>query len=164
MKATGLLSDDGQMKWKIGVYKLDFGKGGIVERITHIGGAAVEVDPKCNLTKAYKIVDNWSDMGAALHLPPLAPVRLASFFKAGTGPLAKKTWTAQSKEMVELAGATYDAWDAERQRTSAADTTDGTKQLLKDLSTKEKRKALELARDKATATMAQKRVKRQISL
>lgn len=68
-----------------GCYRLSW-RNGILQSVTHISWAVAELDrTKIQITRAYAIVNNFSDREAALLMEPLPPVHILGFFKASGG-------------------------------------------------------------------------------
>lgn len=149
-------------------YELMFDDAGRLTRIKHCTGDVAEVGALVHIYRTNsKITENWSDMAAAVHMPPLPPVKLSSFFLAtGNGPFKFRIIQKRSNEvdkMISDIAAEYDD-DKKRAALSSCTAADQASQKLEELARKNAKARCKIAREKASAAMAKKKARKTIVL
>ena len=78
----------GRIDWIAGCYRLQFASDtGRLDVVKHCSGDVAEIPAAVQLFKATAVLlENWSDMSAAIHVHPYPPVKLFSLFDKGKGP------------------------------------------------------------------------------
>jgi hypothetical protein len=158
---------DRTLNWRTGVYLLTFATDRITE-VQHKATKKVVNVEEWQMTNAYQLMDNWSDMGASLQRKPMPAVKLASFFskKDKEGPWEQDHFLGQPKAFATLCEKVHAEWAEDRKKLAVGDPS-GRAVVRKELETLSKSKkevASKKAREKALETLAGKRQRRTISL
>jgi hypothetical protein len=163
---SGLYADR-TLNWRNGVYLLTFATDRITE-IQHKATKKVVNVEEWQMTNAYQLIDNWSDMGASLQRKPMPAVKLASFFskKDKDGPWEQDHFLGQPKGFATLCEKVHGEWAEDRKKLAVGDPSGRAvvRMELETLSKSKKEVASKKAREKALETLAGKRQRRTISL
>lgn len=147
-----------------GCYRLTW-RDGILRSVTHISGAVAELDAaKIQITRAYTMINNFSDRDAALLMEPLPPVHLFGFFKASnTGPFAHKQFKGgKAQDWTNFVTNARTEFDNARQVGGGGE--EVMQAELDKLNKERKSEALDKARRSAKEALDRKMLKRKYNL
>lgn len=120
-KRGGLLSNNG-FNWTKGCYQLAFGEtGGKLVSITHCLGDKVAIGDEVHIFKTTcSLIENWSDMSAAILQPPYPPLKLATFETPPSGPYRFRHITKTCPDLDRMVKVCADELEADRRRVASS--------------------------------------------
>ena len=164
MSPTGYL----QFRGQVAPYELTFNVDGAMTNITHFNGGIVDVDLKTGLCRDHKLNDAHDDWAACLSMPPMADVKLHTFFAANStqsalGPYKVKNFHGKAKDLVDEGTKYHEQWSKSIDNRGQTASASVKRELEKDRQQKMTDK-MSVARAQAKAAMAKKKARRTIDL
>jgi hypothetical protein len=141
-------------------------KNGLISEVAHVSGDKVKVEADAHLAVKYNLVDNIDDFACSLVLPPLPPMRLASFFEAKkSGPWKLTNYVGKPKELQSTVDEIFTAWEAEaRAAMESGETEEVIVKGLQEHKKKAHQENMDKARDMAKAALTARKAKKSVSL
>ena len=167
----GLDATTGRIDWIAGCYRLQFASDtGRLDVVKHCSGDVAKILAAVQLFKATAVLlENWSDMTAAIHVHPYPLVKLFSFFDKGKGPRKYLQFSRKIKELEDMVRTFEENLKAEQARASSAAAATGSTEViagvkLSELSKKKRAESCSKAREKANQALSAKLERKKIKL
>lgn len=149
-------------------YDLVFDNAERLTQIKHCSGDVAKVGAAVHIYRTNsKLTENGSDMAVAVHMPPLPPVKLCSFFvAAGNGPYKYRIIQRRSQDVDKMIQDIASEYDKDKKRAALSSCTAAAQasQKLDELAMNNSKARCKIAREKATAAMAKKTARKTIVL
>lgn len=167
IKKCGAVKNNWSIDWlKFGCYELTFSEAGLLCQVRHrTTGDEADIPAGASISKAYKLVDNFSDWTAHLHLPPLPAFFLHSLFdgKAHKGPYAVPGFSGRPKDLAKIADDTLAAWEKDMLASKGKASAEAWQELAAHHSAQQQGQMAK-AREQAKAALAKAKARRSIAI
>ena len=155
---------DGVINWSMGCYTPTYGEDGILKKVTHVSGDAVDVSSYA-ITSDWLLVDNYADWSAMFSRKPMAPTKAHMFFKSSAkGPYKIAALSVSSKPWKDLLRQEHHGWTIGRAQVHAGSGVANSEEQVAQLKSSKAKAASATARAAATVALEKKRAKRTVVL
>lgn len=165
LKQDGGITAAGVGDWSKGCYRITLNEDGdYIARATHRSGIAADLSSH-KLTSDYELRENWLDHSACLIKPPLPPLRLHVFSAKHEGPHDYVHIGSRNKALEDMCDVVETRWGKAKADACKGGAQDmEAKSGLAALAEKKKQQQVAASREKAKATLAEKKRKMIIKL
>lgn len=164
-RTIGGITAAGVVDWAKGCYRIALSEAGdYIVTLTHRSSAQADLSSH-KLTADYELRENWLDYNACLVKPPLPPLRLHVFFGKNEGPHAYQHFGSRNKAFEDMCEDVEAKWRQAKDDACKGGAQDiERKSGLAALAERKKQQQVAASREKAKATLAEKKRKKVIKL
>jgi hypothetical protein len=166
----GFSTVDGRLNWRHGSFSMKFGADGRSERATevdHVEAGPEGLPPHVIITRGAQFIKPYSDFDCAVHIPPLPPFKLATFYEErwgkNCGPNDMPYYTGKSQGWKDYVQFYSDKLMIKKQAASGAGVVEKVATAMQEVDKAKKRALMDKARSQALVAMEQKRRRRSLT-